>query len=411
MKLKLYIFTIMLLSIATASAQDVSFNTIVENKKIGINELLYIEFKINQDYNDFKAPDFEGFVIHSGPNKSTSASLANGKKTYSKSFKYALTPIKKGEIKIGEAEATFNEKVYKSPLLKITVTDSVATAKPINEIASEKIHLITEVSKNSLYLNEGFNVTHKLYVSQDISVKNWKMLDSPKFINFWSEDMDEKEFKVHEGTYQGEPYRYVILKRTVLYPQKTGKLNIEPLSLNVSSAVPTKRRDIFGRFIPEDVNVIITSKSTTIDVKPLPLQGKPDDFTGAVGIFDFTVKANKGIAPNLPKLFEVIIEVEGIGNVSLFDLPNLNLPNNVKTLYEPENTVSINDISAFKRNAYSIAVPAYNKKYTIAPISFNYFNPKTERYERKTSDEFVIEVISREGEKAQGKISTKKKNH
>ena len=398
MKLKLYIFSIILLSIATVSAQDVSFNAKVNKKKLGVNERLRIDFEVNQDGDNFKRPDFKGFKVFSGPNQSVSRSWVNGKGTYSKTFSYILIPTKRGKFTIEQAEITIKGEVYKSPPLEVTVTAAVDKPKDGNDaayIASEKIHLVAEVSKSSPYLNQAFTVVYKLYVSPETSVSNWREIDSPKFSDFWSQNIDEKQFKIYEGEYQGEPYRYVILRRTVLYPQKTGKLNIEPLSLSVSVAVPTNRRDIFGRFLTQNANITVAAKNRTVNVKPLPLEGRPDDFTGAVGEFDFTVKTDKN-SLDASEAFQLSVEANGNGNLKLFDLPKPNLPSKLE-VYEPENAdrvrTNLGGMSGLKRSTYTV-VPAYKGKYPIPPISFSYFNPKTERYERKTSDEIVIEVMN-----------------
>ncbi|WP_299216752.1 BatD family protein [uncultured Dokdonia sp.] len=396
MKLKLYIFSLILLSIATVSAQDVSFTSKVNKKKLGINERLRIDFEVNQDGDNFTRPDFEGFTIYSGPNQAVSRSWVNGKGTYSKTFSYILIPTKRGDFTIKQAEITINGEVYKSPPVEVTVTAAVDKPKDGNDAvytASENIHLVAEVSKSNPYLNEAFTVVYKLYVSPEASVSNWREIDSPKFADFWSQNIDEKQFKVYDTEYEGEPYRYVILRRTVLYPQKTGKLNIEPLSLSVSVAVPTNRRDIFGRFLTQNANITVAAKNRTVDVKPLPLKGKPDDFTGAVGEFDFTVKTDK-TSLDASEAFQLSVEASGNGNLKLFELPKPNLPSKLE-VYEPENAdqvrTNLSGMSGLKRSTYTV-VPAYKGKYPIPSLSFSYFNPITERYERKISDEIVIEV-------------------
>ena len=110
-------------------------------------------------------------------------------------------------------------------------------------------------------------------------------VDNPDFENFWSRNIDNDQLSVKNGSFGGEPYRYIELRKTVLYPQKTGELKINPLTLNLSVEVPTNRRDIFGRRLYETVEHRISAKTRTINVKPLPEEGKPASFTGAVGKF------------------------------------------------------------------------------------------------------------------------------
>lgn len=396
MKQIIHILLIFWLTVTAAWAQDVSFNAKVDRKKLGINERLRVDFVMNQDGDNFNPPPFEGFTVTGGPSQSVSKQWVNGKGTYSKTYSYFLSPTKRGKFTIKQAEVTFNGVVYKTPPVAIEVTaavDKPGDGSAAAYQASDNIHLVAEISKGRPYLNESFTVVYKLYVSEQTSVSNWREIDSPKYTDFWSQSVDEKQFKVYNGEYKGEPYRYVILRRTVLYPLKSGKLNLEPLSLSVAVDVPTNKRDIFGRRLTQSTNITVSAKNRTINVKPLPLEDKPEDFTGAVGSFDFTVTTNKQQL-DATEAFEISVEAKGNGNLKLFDLPTPKFPAKLE-VYEPENQdkvrTNLSGMSGLKSNKYTV-VPQYKGKYPIPPISFSYFNPKTERYERRTSNEIVVEV-------------------
>ena len=399
MKQITHIFLILLLTVTTAWAQDVSFNAKVNRKKLGINERLRIDFVMNQDGDSFNPPNFNGFKITGGPSQSVSRQWVNGKGTFSKTYSYSLSPTKRGKITIQQAEITVNGEVYKTTPVTIEVTAAVDKPGSGNSDAlskaAENIHLVAEVSKGSPYLNESFTIVYKLYVSERSSVSNWREIDSPKYTDFWSQSIDEKEVKVQNGEYKGEPYRFVVLRRTVLYPLKSGKLNIEPLSLSVTVDVPTNRRDIFGRRMSKRENITVSAKNRTINVKPLPVNGKPDDFTGAVGNFDFSVTTNKEQL-DATEAFEINVEVKGNGNLKLFDLPTPIFPSKLE-VYEPENQdkvrTNLSGMNGLKRNKYTV-VPQYKGKYPIPSISFSYFNPKTKRYERRNAKEIVIDVLN-----------------
>lgn len=398
MKHTLHIFVILLLTASTVWGQDVSFNAKVDRKKLGINERLRIDFTMNQDGDNFNPPPFEGFTVTSGPNQSVSRQWVNGKSTFSKTYTYFLSPTKRGKFTIKQAEITINGNVYKTTPVPVEVT--AAVDKPGGDSnaafqASENIHLVAEVSKSNPYLNEAFTIVYKLYVSEQTSVSNWREIDSPKYTDFWSQSVDEKQFKVYNGEYKGEPYRYVILRRTVLYPLKSGKLNIEPLSLSITVDVPTNKRDIFGRRLTKNANITVSAQNRIINVKPLPTEGKPDDFTGAVGDFSFEVTTNKE-SLDATEAFELSVEAKGNGNLKLFDLPTPKFPSKLE-VYEPENAdqvrTNLSGMSGSKRNKYTV-VPQYKGKYPIPGISFSFFNPKTSRYERRTSNEIVVEVMN-----------------
>ncbi|MBG6131576.1 hypothetical protein IWQ47_003105 [Aquimarina sp. EL_43] len=395
MKLKLIFLTLFLATMQLALAQ-VRFEAKVSKKKLGVNERLRVDFEMNKDGDNFTPPSFSGFTVVGGPNQSISNSWVNGKRSYAKTFSYFLEPTRRGQFTIKQATIEIDGQTYKTLPIRVEVTGAVDKPKDGNDtdfVASENLHLIAEVSKSNPYLNEAITVVYKLYVSPRISVSNWRELDSPKYSDFWSQAIDMKQLKIENGEYKGEPYRYVVLRKTVLYPQKTGKLNIEPLTLTVSVDVPTKRRDIFGGRLYTTVNKTVAAGNRVIEAKPLPIQGKPDDFSGAVGDFDFKVTANKTELDATESLDAKVL-VTGNGNLKLFDLPKLNVPNGLEQ-YEPQHNervrTNLTGMGGSISDTYTL-VPQYKGKYPIPSISFSYFDLKTETYKRITSDEIVINV-------------------
>ena len=376
--------------------ESVNFVAKVSKTRLGINERLRVDFIMNKDGDNFNPPGFQGFTVIGGPNTSISNSWLNGKRSYSKTYSYFLAPKKRGTFNIGQATIEIKGNIYKSIPVKVVVTAAVQKPKDPNDpdyIVSQNIHLLAEVSNTNPYLNEAITVVYKLYVSPNTGVSNWREIDNPRYNDFWSQNLDMKGLKVQNGTYKGEDYRYVVLRKTVLYPQKTGKLNIEPLSLDVTVEVPTNRRDIFGGRLMQSVHRTVAAGNRAINVKPLPEAGRPLNFSGAVGVFDFAVSASK----NELKATEALVarvEVSGKGNLKLFKLPKLTLPSSLE-VYEPEHTekvsTNLTGMQGVITDSYTI-VPEYQGKYPIPSISFSYFNPKTDRYESISSGELIINV-------------------
>jgi len=180
----------------------------------------------------------------------------------------------------------------------------------------------------------------------------------------------------------------------VLYPQKNGALEIEPLALDVSLEVPTDKRDFFGSPIYTKTNKVVSAGKRTIQVKPLPQAGRPADFSGAVGDFSFSVSTTKD-ALNASESLQAKVTVEGKGNLKLFQLPKLTLPSSLE-VYEPEFKENVRTNLAGMQGSVSeeyTIVPGFQGKYPIPSISFSFFNPKTERYQRISSDEITINVL------------------
>lgn len=397
-KLIVIIPLVLLAFIIKAQDKDaVTFEMLLSKSKLGLNERLRVDFTMNKDGDNFNPPDFTGFRVLMGPSQSISSSWINGVRSYSKTYSYTLAPSAKGKFTIKQASIVIGGKTYKSLSKDVEVTaavDKPSDQMTADDFADENLHLVAEVSKTNPYMNEAISVVYKLYVSPSISVSNYQPLDNPKYNNFWSQDIKVSALNAQNGTYKGKPYRYVVLKRVVLYPQKSGELEIEPLSLDVTVDVPTNKRDFFGGRIYAQTNKTVSAGKRTINVKSLPVKNQPADFNGAVGDFDFVVTTSK-TSLNASESLRATVEVSGKGNLKLFKLPEPVLPSSLE-VYEPEFKEGVRTTLAGMQgkvsNGYTI-VPAYRGKYPLQPISFSYFNPRTEKYTTLTSDEIMINVL------------------
>ena len=390
------ILHIIILLIGFSGFSQVDFTTKLSKNRLGLNERIKVEFSVDKDGDNFTPPKFENFRIVGGPSQSIRNSWINGKRSYSKTYSYFLSPIEKGTFEIGQASIEVDGEIYKTLPVQVTVTSSVD--KPTNPndpnyLADKKIHLVAELSNNKPFLNEAISVTYKLYVSPDTGVDNWRELEAPRYANFWSNNIDIKSLNVQNGTYKGEPYRYVVLRRTLLYPQKTGELKIEPLTLDISVQVPSNRRDFFGNLISSSVNKTVSSGSSIVDVKPLPANNKPKDFNGAVGKFNFEIKSDKKELL-VDEAFQLSLIVSGKGNFNLFDDPKISLPTSLE-VYEPEKisnvSVRTSGIKGKVNNKYTV-VPNNPGKYTIPQIKFSFFDPELEEYKTIYSDPIFIDI-------------------
>jgi len=385
------------LSVFGQQEDGVTFGLELSKERLGVNERLRVDFAMNRDGDNFVPPDFEGFRILMGPSQAISSSWINGVRTYSKTYSYTLQPLTKGTFTIGQASIVIGGETYKTIPREVTITEAVDQPNgtpSADRIADENLHLVAEVSKASPYMNEPISVVYKLYVSPSIVVSNFRPMDNPTYNNFWSHDIPLTRYNIEEGLYEGKPYRYVILKRVVLYPQKSGALEIEPLALDVSLEVPTDKRDFFGSPIYTKTNKVVSAGKRTIQVKPLPEAGRPADFSGAVGDFRFSVTTTKD-ALNASESLQAKVTVEGKGNLKLFQLPKLTLPSSLE-VYEPEFKEDVRTNLAGMQGSVSeeyTIVPGFQGKYPIPSISFSFFNPATGRYQRVASDEITINVL------------------
>ncbi|MBP6758823.1 MAG: protein BatD [Flavobacterium sp.] len=406
--MKKFIIAIVLIACNSLLAQ-VQFEAKVSKTTLGLNERLRIDFVMNMDGDNFNQPSFEGFRIIAGPSQQVSQSWINGKSSFEKVYSYYLLPNQKGSLVIKQATIEYNGQIYKTSPIKINVTNAVQEARNPDDApqisADNNLYLVADISKTNPYINEPITVVYKLYFSYNIGITNWRELDKPKYNDFWSQNIDIKQLVGEEGMFKGEKYRFVVLRKTVLYPQKSGKLVIEPLSLDIDVQLPTNRRDMFGRVLLTNGNKRVSAGAKTIAVKALPEAGKPADFSGAVGKFDFRVTPSKTNLKNGESL-DLLVSVTGSGNMKLFTLPKPVVPNSLE-MYDPVHDEKVNTtlagMSGKISDNYTI-IPQFKGNYPIKPMQFSYFDLGSGKYKTISSPEIMINVL--DGPSANDQVAT-----
>lgn len=399
---------------------QVQFEAKVSKNSLGLNERLRVDFTMNADGDGFEPPNFEacGFKVVGGPSQSVSQSWINGRSSFNKSWIYILLPTKKGVLTLKQAAVEINGQIYKTVPVKINVTNAVEAAKDPNEApainADDNLYLVADISKTNPYINEPITVVYKLYFSHNIGITNWRELNKPKYNDFWSQNIDIKQLVAEEGMFKGQRYRFVVLRKTVLYPQKSGKLEIEPLSLDIDCQVPTNKRNFWGQAILAEDSKRVSAGSKVITVKPLPENGKPEDFVGAVGNMDLKITPSKTTLKNGESL-DLEVSVIGTGNLKLFSLPKPVLPSALE-VYDPihnENvSTPLSGMAGKITDTYTI-IPQYKGSYQIKPMQFSYFDLGSNSYKTITSSAITINVLDGPGvantekEKANGTVKRK----
>ena len=399
MKQKIYYILILcaLMSLSTY-AQTPELVASVSKNKLGLNQRVKIQFTINkQGADNFQAPNFKNFQIVSGPSQSISQSWVNGNASFSQSYSYIVKPLKKGEFLIPAASIKLNNKTLTSKPIKVIVLDPVEIPKDPNDpnyIAQQNVHLVAEISKSSPYVGEGIYVEYRLYVSQNISVRDFSYTDSPQYNGFWNQDIKIRGLTTQNGTYNGEQYRYVVLQKALLIPTKSGKLTIDPIEMDIVIGVPTGRGDFFGNPIVKNVTKSFASAKKFIRSKELPIEGKPESFNGAVGDFNFIVSSSKNILKS-NETATVSVKVTGNGNLKLFELPEIKTPSELE-VFTPEQKEKINVTSRGIRGSVTknyTVVPQFKGKYKVPSTEFSYFDLKEKKYVRLTSEDIFVDVL------------------
>lgn len=435
-----FLFYILFLFTTVASAQEVSFKAQPSRTSLGENEYLRVDFTMNKEGDNFSPPAFEGFEV-TGPTQSISHSWINGNRSFSKTYTYMLHPKHKGKLAVGAASIFIEGKEYKTKPFTIEVTDAVshprnaqATPPPSNpfsgfpfgfdpfgneeaqpaqiiEPTKEQLFMTAEVSDRQLYVNQPLTITYRIYIDARFGIAGLEKVDEPRYANFWSQQLLEK-VQISEVNRNGRPFRCITLKQILLYPQQVGEQQIDPFSCSLVLQLPSNQVDFFGNRSYITSTRTLQTTATKIKVLPLPEEGKPANFSGAVGHFSLSMNFPTR-SLNAGETAEGEVVIAGKGNFKLFDMPKLTFPPALE-VYAPKEkehlTNSASGINGDITHTYTI-VPQYKGKFPVPALNFSFFNPDTQQYETLSSENMTIEVLSGEEyksahqEEAQGAIS------
>jgi len=394
--------------------------------QVSVGERFRLTYQINADVDQFSLPTMAGLQVLGSPSRSQSSSIQiiNGKVTQdiTITYSYILVANTEGELTIPPATATVNDKKYTSASRKIFV--GKASAKTANtshasqnvqgkstqnngQIKKSDVYIKAFVNKKDVYLGEQLIVTYRIYTKVPVSNLSIDKLSS--FSGFWSVDLlgDQKNLKQNRQIINGEEYIVADLKKSALFPQKTGDLDIDPMALTCMVQVQTQRKrtssndpffdsffnDPFFNNSVRNVEKSLVSNKLKIHVKDLPAASKPVGFNGAVGQLSLgsnidhkEVMANEAIT--------VKYTISGKGNIDLLPDLKVKFPPDFE-VYDPKITTKTRNnnqgVSGYKTYEYTV-IPRSKGTYEIPLVSFSYFDPTKKKYELLTSDSYQVKV-------------------
>lgn len=402
----------LLMGNATRSMAQVTFKASAPAAVVQ-GEQFRLSFVLNKEGRDLRLPDMPDFDLLFGPSTSTSYSqrTINGKTTSESSvtYTYILVAKKPGSFTIPAASITVDGSNYQSNTIKINVLppDEKASqgSTPRDRSSSESTSgsatvsardafIRAIVSKNNIYEQEGFTVTFRLYTT--LNIVNFGKIQFPEFEGFMVEEIPlPVNQQLQMERYNDRNYYTADLRKTLLFPQRSGQITIPAGNIEMVFSVPSGRSvsTFFGtQEVMVDVNKNLTTNPLSVNVKPLPAD-KPASYANAVGSFTLTpsistekAKANEAIT--------LTLEISGTGNMKLIRNPEVSFPDNFE-LYDPvvDNALNAttNGLNGIRKISYMV-IPRYEGNYTIPQLEFTYFDPATNRYKTLTTPEYKLQI-------------------
>jgi len=392
MKLKTVILILLMLPLALAA--QYSFTASVSKKEVSVNESFNLVFTIEGDANNFKEPYnlYDDFRV-SGPSTSSQRSFINGKSSSSKSWSYTLKANAKGTFVIAEATASLNGKVIRTAPITIKVVPASERKHEKNspEAKAETYSSLKVVATpREVYVGEPISVIYKAFNKTGWDIK--ALPKEPNFSGFTKEQFKHQPQLIVEQI-DGQRQNTVVLNKFLLFPQKEQEFKGQRVELELVTAVPTGRRDMWGQPEAQWVEHTISTRFPKIKVKPLP-KGAPVSFTGAVGDYDFSVSLSRNEL-KADESATLTIKVSGKGNIKLMTLPKINIPDDLET-YDPKYVEKVNlqtyGYKGYKKEEY-LLIPRYKGEYRIPAIAFTYFDLKKEEYVTIQSQPLNLSVL------------------
>lgn len=398
------------ISMLRASNDNVSFSLRAPSV-VEMNQQFKVEYTITNASPQISEPDLKDFVVLGGPSQSQSSSvyMTNGNytRTTTLSIYYILTPKKEGTFTISPSSFKLNGETIMSNAVTIKVVPAGQNTSHQGNgqsnqggqannatTAGNDVFIRTTFSKKSVYEQEEIIATITLYHRGNVlEIEDAKM---PEYKGFISKDIQlKREDQPGTDVVNGVKYQTFKLKQTILYPQKSGPIEIEKGQLSAILQVPTggQRRgfwgfdDIFNTM--KRVRKIIPIEGTKIEVKALPTEGKPADFNNAVGSF----KMESDISKTETKAYEPItikVKISGSGNIKYVKSPTFEFPSDFDT-YPPKENLKINGNSGTREIDY-LVIPRHAGTFEIPAATFSYFDLNTKRYNTLKTKAFTLNV-------------------
>ncbi|MCZ4408518.1 BatD family protein [Cryomorphaceae bacterium 1068] len=380
--------------------QTASLVATVDKNPVSVSDVFTLKITLTNGKGNIESPDLNDFRVVFGPSRSSSYRIVNGQQSSSITFSYTLKPKETGTFEIGVAKANVDGKVLTSSPIKIQVVKGASTSSSSGQnqrgstqstqtpSTNQNLLVKTQLSKSTVYKGEQVVISFVL-LSRYNNIDLGEM-DFPTLNGFWTEDFPERQtsWEPNLEIINGVQYRKAILKQQVIFPQRTGRLQIEPLTLSAN---------VNRSFFNPGENITVRSNSPTITVKELP-DGAPKSFNGAVGTFDFTATVDKSEAKaNEP--INLKVKVTGAGNLRLIDEPQFKFPEDFE-VYDPETddrvSVSTGGVRGSRSFQYLI-IPRYPGEYSIPQLEFSFFNTNTGKFQTATAGPFDFTISDDDG--------------
>lgn len=413
----------LVLAVLTGRAADVSVSAELSPARINFGEMAELRVKVTgtQQADVPQQIAADGLQIRlSG--QSAQFQMVNFKTTSSIVYSYVILPQRTGNFTIPGITVTAEGKPFRTRDLSFSVTDAIAGPVPAPPPsaapqgyppgmapyhppaaargATQGRVAFAEIScpKRTLYVGEAVPVEIRCYFDAAYQVQVRGKVD------FGGEGVVTERFpdpKESREERDGVIYN-VLTFRTLLSAVKPGTIELPPAKLNsliqMPGAVPPGFddpifRQLMGRNSPfmESRELTVKSASLHLEILPLPKEGRPASFAGAVGQFDLdTVVPNPKPAPGDPVTLRV--KIGGKGNFKGMGAPLLTETEGWRSYPPTDKFEGSDDLSHSGVNSFDFTLIAQEPKTASPGAEFSYFDPVAAKYVTLTAKPIPVQA-------------------
>ncbi len=406
--LQIVLLAVLVASFGQAAAQTV--RAYVEPPQAAVGQTFTLSVEIaGGSPSEPETPQFGDFAAFLGRGSSQRIELINGRMSSSRTINYTYQATKAGSLTIGPIAVEVDGKVLKTDPISFEIVPSAGgtSAGSSNPSRSESADLPQDAlfiraipSRREVYVNQPVVVTYKIYTRIDLNAYSFAKL--PLAEGFWAEDYPTgPRPQTDVEVIDGRRYTTAVVKKMALYPTSPGAKTLTPLQLQCEVTLPRRRDPFFddffgggfGRLLGQPATQIVNSDEVQIQVLPLPSEGQPDGFKGAVGQFSVDASLDKAEVQTNDAV-TLRVRVSGSGNFPTMGEPAVTLPPTLET-YPPKTSEKIDRGAgglAGSRTYEYVLIPRVAGEEVVGPVKLPYFDPETKSYRLAGGDALKLKV-------------------
>lgn len=357
-----------------------------------------------------------------GTSVSKNVQFINGALTVQHEYVFTLRALKKGKFNLVAAARAPGGQVQSAPV-PVTVVGGRAMQPPAVGVppaapaptdgGGEDYFIDARVNNARPIVGQLVIVEYHLYLAPGVEpVGDIDIVTLPDFVDFTSHELPKSNrLDFTEVSVGGRTYRAALVRRYAVFPTSAGDKALGTMALRFSVVGGNDQRrgnDPFGFMMPmfRDRQVAqAQSRPAKITVQPLPTEGRPLDFAGAVGQVKITAELDRDQAP-AGEPITLRLTISGEGNIETIKRPKLNLPAGLRVYNETnhaEMAPNLDTITGTKTFEI-ILIGEAPGEFEIPALTLPYFDPAGGAYAEATTAARRVTITGEAVAASNGKI-------